>query len=174
MSKAAAVSLRDAIEHDEAAALHMKAAVRCRDQGQVQRAVLEVKYAMLERRLAQLERERAGLETRLDESTLAAATFPAPEQAGTQGAVEVTYKEDRWHVDVHGEPDASSTHEFRIAAIVVAHENARRARGELMIRGRDGTPREHVSYADDPVQLRVLYRRPELRGARIAARLGRS
>ena len=163
MGKSAAVSLRDAIEHDEAAALHMKAAVRCRDEGQAQRAVLEVKYAMLERQLAQLEREKAKLQTRTRRSTLATAAASAPEHRAREGvAVEVMYRDGRWHVDVHGEPEASSIHDFRIAAIAVAHENARHARGDLMIRGRDGTPREHVSYRDDPVQQRVLYRRPEL------------
>ena len=172
MGKSAAVSLRDANEHEEAAARHMGAAVRCRDGGQVQRAVLEVKYAMLERQLAQLEREKAKLET--GNSTLAAETFSAPEQAGTHGAVEVMYRDSHWHVGVHDQPEASSVHEFRIVAIVIAHEKARRARGELVIRGRDGTPREHVSYCDDPVQHRVIYRRPELRRARIAARLERS
>ena len=165
MGKPAAFSLGDAKEHDKAAARHMEAAVRCRDQGEAQRAVLEVKYAMLERQLAQLAREKQKLETKAHVSALPTPGFSAPRQPGTQGAVEVTYRDGRWHVDVHDEPEASSVHEFRIAAIAVAHEDARRARGELVIRGHDGTPREHVSYRDDPVRQRVIYRRPELRRA---------
>ena len=174
MGKPAAFSLGDAKEHDDAAARHMEAAVRCRDQGETQRAVLEVKYAMLERQLAQLARDKAKLETKARESALPAPPFSAPEQPGPQGAVEVMYRDGRWHVDVHGEPEASSVHEFRIAAIAVAHENARQARGELVIRGRNGTPREHVSYEDDPVQQRVIHREPMLWRARITARLERS
>jgi len=174
MGKHAAFSLGDAREHDDAAVRHMEAAVRCRDQGEAQRAVLEVKYAMLERQLAQLARDKAKLEAKGRKSTLTATASSAPEQVRTHGAVEVTYRDGRWHVDVHGDPDAGSVHEFRIAAIAVAHENARQARGELVIRGRDGTPREHVSYEDDPVQQRVIHREPMLRRARITARFERS
>ena len=165
MGKRAAVSLGDAKEHDEAAARHMDAAVGWRDRGQVRRAVLEVKYAMLERQLAELEREKAKLETRAGKSSVAAATFSAPEQRETQGAVEVVYRDGRWHVDVFGEPEASSVYEFRVEAIVVAHENARRARGELVIRGRDGAPREHVSYSDEPQEHVAAFGQPQLRRA---------
>ena len=76
-----------------------------------------------------------------------------------KGVVEVLYAEDRWHVVWDGDPEADSVHQFRIAAVVVAHERARRARCDLVIRGRDGATREHVSY-HDPVRQRLLYRRP--------------
>ena len=165
MGRPAAVSLRDAKEHDEAAARHMEAAVRCRDEGQVQRAVLEVKYAMLERQLARLERDKAKLETAKGESVPAPAAFSAPEPAGTDGAVDVAYRDGRWHVEVHGEPETRSIHEFRIAAIVVAHENARRARSELVIRGRDGAPRERFSYSDDQNEDAATHGQPEVRRA---------
>ena len=165
MRKPAAFELGDAKAHEDAAARHMEAAVRCRDQGEVQRAVLEVKYAMLERQLAQLARDKAKLEMRTRKKALPIPTVSAPAHPGKQRVVEVMYRDGRWHVDVHGEPEASSVHEFRIAAIAIAYEDARRARGELVIRGHDGTPREHVSYRDDPVRQRVIYRRPELRRA---------
>jgi hypothetical protein len=166
--------LRDAFAHDDAADRHMKAAELWRDIGQVQRAVLEVKFAMAERQLAQLERDRATLETVSDgavgspaiaEVSYATAASPHEHTGTTEGAVEVLYADDRWHVVWDGEPGSDSVHQFRIAAVVVAHERARRARCDLLIRGRDGDTREHVSYRDDPIRQRILYRRPELRRA---------
>lgn len=148
----------------------MKAAVFWRDIGQVQRAVLEVKFAMAERRLAQLERDLATLKTGPDgpagNSQIAVTEdssvnrVPAGQQTiTTKGAVEVLYADVGWHVVWDGEPDPDSVHQFRITAVVVAHEKARRARCDLVIQGRDGTVREHLSYRD-PVRQRLLYRRP--------------
>ena len=147
----------------------MKAAVLWRDIGEVQRAVLEVKFAMVERQHAQLERDRASLEKAPDppaggsraagEVASVPAAVPRRHPLTTKGAVELLYADDRWHVVWDGEPEADSVHQFRIAGFVVAHDRARRARCDLVIRGRDGTTREHVSYRD-PVRQRVLYRRP--------------
>jgi hypothetical protein len=159
----AAIRLRTASVHEERAARHMQAAVRWRDEGEVQRAVLEVRYAMVERRLAELERDRRRLESG-PAGRLPAANRPARGHATTvKGAVEVVYDGDRWHVLVDGDTDASSTHEFRIAAVVVAHETARCAGRDLVVRGRDGAPREHVRYGSDPRRPPVTYRQPELR-----------
>ena len=83
----------------------------------------------------------------------------------TKGAVEVIHADGLWRVVWDGDPDADSTHESRITAIVVAHERAREARCELVIRTRDGTTREHVTYRDDPTEQRVIYREPRLRRA---------
>jgi hypothetical protein len=166
--------VRDASAHDDAADFHMKAAVLWRDIGQVQRAVLEVKFAMAERRLAQLERDRARLETAPDDSAGAprgegevsnmTAAAPDAQTTTTKGAVEVLCLQGRWHVVWDGEPEGDSVHQFRITAVVVAHERARKAQCDLVIRGRDGTTREHLSY-HDPVRQRIVYRRPELRRA---------
>ena len=79
--KAAVIRLRDALAHDEAADRHMEAAVHWRDQGQAQRAVLEVKNAMLERQLAQLAQDKANWkpETRREaRRRTATAPLPAP------------------------------------------------------------------------------------------------
>lgn len=176
MNDRAAVRFRDASAHDAAADRHMKTAVLWRDLGQARRAVLEVRFAMAERQLAQLERDRATLESAHDRASVGSsrvegagtnvpAAVPREPTVTLKGAVEVVYAEDRWRVMWDGEPDANSTHQFRIAAIVVAHERARTARCDLLIRGRDGATREHVSYRDDPVRQRILYRRPELRRA---------
>ena len=168
--------LRDACAHDEAADRHMKAAVLWRDLGQIQRAVLEVKFAMVERHHAQLERERATLETLRDQAPAGRseavreverrrAAEPRDRAVTTKGAVEVVYGVDGWHVLWDGEPESDSVHPFRLEAVVVAHDRAQRARCELVIRGWSGATREHVSYRDDPIDQRVLYRPPELRRA---------
>jgi hypothetical protein len=65
----------------------------------------------------------------------------------------------------HGEPEADSIHQSRIAAIVVAHETARREKRDLVIRGRGGALREHVSYRDEPPHEPTRPRRTELRSA---------
>lgn len=172
----ALVRRRDASAHDDAADRHMKAAVLWRDIGQAQRALLEVRFAMAERQLAQLERDRRILESAPDRApvgssritakvTSAPAAVPRESAVTTKGAVEVVYADDRWHVLWDGQPAADSAHQFWIEAVVVAHERARTARCDLIVRGRDGTTREHVSYRDDPIRQRILYRRPELRRA---------
>ena len=168
----AAIRLRDACAHDEAADRHMQAAVLWRDLGQPQQAILEVKCAMAERQLAQLERDRAKLEERRQHAAAkppaARRTVPAiahEHRTTTKGAVEVIHADGLWRVVWDGDPDADSTHESRITAIVVAHERAREARCELVIQTRDGTTREHVSYRDDPTEQRVIYREPRLRRA---------
>jgi uncharacterized protein DUF2188 len=124
---------------------------------------------MAERRLAHLERDRAALATVADGpavsppavSEVPYATAPSPHghTLTTKGAVEVLYADGGWHVVWDEEPESGSVHQFRIAAVVVAHEKARRARCDLVIQGRDGTVREHLSYRD-PVRQRLLYRRP--------------
>ena len=165
----AAGRLRVAGAHDDAADRHMKAAVFWRDIGQVQRAVLEVKFAIAERRLAQLERDRAALEMGPDgpagsaqvvgEDSNGTPAGARQHTVTTKGAVEVLFADDRWHVVWDGEIESDSVHQFRLAAVVVAHERARKAGCDLVIQGRDGTIREHVSYQDS-VRRGVPYRWP--------------
>jgi hypothetical protein len=169
--------LLSASAHEEAADRHMEEALRLRDQGRAQRAVLEVKHAMLERQLAELARARAAL---ADHDVVAASpaagrlatasASPAERETtspGTQGDVHVVYRDNQWHVEIDGpEPQTFSSHQFRIAAVVVAHETARTTRRDLVIRRRDGSVRELVSYRDHRPHARAGYKRwPELRRA---------
>ncbi|MET1082979.1 MAG: DUF2188 domain-containing protein [Burkholderiales bacterium] len=155
----------------------MEAALHLRDRGLAQRAVLEVKHAMLERQLADLARARAALA----ENEVAAGPAAGPNLAsaststsgrkttsrGLRGDVHVVYRDNQWHVEIDGhEHQVDSSHRFRIAAVVVAHETARTVGRDLVIHGRDGSVRERVSYRTDPPRDRVRYkRRPELRRA---------